>query len=182
MSRIGKQNIIVPAGVTVSINALNVVIVKGPKGELTKKLNPIVKLKVENDIVTVDVADKEEKFSRSIWGTCAAHIKNMIEGVTKGFKKELEINGVGYKVALQGADLRLEVGYSHPVVFKMPTGIKAEVEKNVIRLSGFDKELLGDISAKLRKIRPPEPYKGKGIKYMTETIRRKAGKTAAKGA
>lgn len=182
MSRIGKQNIVIPAGVTVSINALNVVVVKGPKGELTKKLNDIVKVKVENDTVTVDVEDKQEKFSRSIWGTCASHIQNMIEGVTKGFKKELEINGVGYKVALQGTDLRLEVGYSHPVIFKLPAGIKAEVEKNVIRLSGFDKELLGDISAKLRKIRPPEPYKGKGIKYMTETIRRKAGKTAAKGA
>lgn len=182
MSRIGKQIITIPAGVTISVSPENVVSVKGPKGELTKKLNSVAKLKLENDTVSVDVVEKEVKFSRSIWGTVAAHLKNMIKGVTQGFKKELEINGVGYKVALQGADLRLEVGYSHPVIFKFPAGVKGEVEKNIIRLSGFDKELLGDVAAKLRKVRPPEPYKGKGIKYLTETVRRKAGKTAAKGA
>ncbi|MEK7643872.1 MAG: 50S ribosomal protein L6 [Patescibacteria group bacterium] len=182
MSRIGKQIIAIPAGVTVSVSSENIVSVKGPKGELTKKLNRVAKVKVENDTVAVDVVEKEVKYSRSIWGTAVAHIKNMIVGVTQGFKKELEINGVGYKVAMAGSDLRLEVGYSHPVIFKLPPGVKGEVEKNVIRLAGFDKELLGDTAAKLRKVRPPEPYKGKGIKYLAEIVRRKAGKTAAKGA
>lgn len=181
MSRIGKQNIIVPAGVSVVLNGESI-IVKGPKGELTRKLNPLVKLKAENNVITADVENKDDKFFRSMWGTWAAHVKNMVAGVTEGFKKEMEINGVGYKVALQDADLRLEVGYSHPVIFKVPKGIKAEVEKNIIRLSGIDKELLGNTAAGLRQVRCPEPYKGKGIKYADEVIRRKAGKTAAKGA
>ena len=159
-----------------------VLAVKGPKGELTRALNQEVVVVVEENVVRLSVKNPEEKFARSLWGTWGAHIRNMIVGVTQGFKKELEINGVGYRVAMQGADLKLEVGFSHPVIFKIPPGIQSEVEKNIIRLSGIDKELLGNVAAELRSIRKPEPYKGKGIKYVTEIIRRKAGKTATKAA
>ncbi len=179
MSRIGKQIIEIPNDVTVEV-ADFIVKVKGPKGQLERKINNKVTVAVEDGKVTVDVAKKEDKKERSLWGTFASHIKNMIAGVTEGFKKELEINGVGYRVSMQGADLKVEAGYSHPVIFKMPENVKAETEKNIIRLTSIDKELLGDTAAKIRAIRKPEPYKGKGIKYMEEHIRRKAGKTAAK--
>lgn len=181
MSRIGKQVIAIPAGVTVTADN-GFLTVKGPKGELKRPLNTVVTITVADGTVTASVKNPEEKTERSLWGTWGAHIKNMILGVTQGFKKELEINGVGYRVAMQGKDLKLEVGYSHPVIFPMPAGITASVEKNAITLVGFDKEVLGNTAAKLRAVRKPEPYKGKGIKYMTETIRRKAGKTASKGA
>ncbi len=181
MSRIGKQIITIPAGVTVT-TAPGVFTVKGPKGELTRALHKAVKIVIENETVQLNVNNPEEKNERSLWGTTGAHLRNMIKGVTEGFKKELEINGVGYRVAMQGKDLKLEVGYSHSVIFAIPAGIQAEVEKNVIRLSGFDKDLLGNTAAELRAVKKPEPYKGKWIKYTTETIRRKAGKTAAKGA
>ena len=158
------------------------VIVKGPKGELNRPLNRLVTILVENDTVTLTVPHPEEKRDRSLWGTWGSHISNMIIGVTEGFKKQLEINGVGYRVAMQGKDLKLEVGFSHPVIFSIPLAIQASVEKNVITLVSFDKELLGTTAAELRAIRKPEPYKGKGIKYTTEIVRRKAGKTASKGA
>ena len=122
---------------------------------------------------------KDEKKERSLWGTYGAHVKNMIIGVTQGFQKQLEINGVGYRVAMQGKDLKLEVGFSHPVIFPMPAGITAKVEKNIITIEGADKELVGKTTAEIREIKKPEPYKGKGIKYVEEIIRRKAGKTAA---
>lgn len=181
MSRIGKQIITIPAGVTVSTND-GFLKVTGPKGTLERPLNPIVTVTLADNTITFAVANPDEKSERSLWGTWGAHVNNMITGVTQGFKKELEINGVGYRAAMQGKDLKLEVGYSHPVIFEIPTGIQASVEKNLITLVGFDKELLGMIAAKLRAVRKPEPYKGKGIKYATETIRRKAGKTASKGA
>ena len=181
MSRIGKQVITIPNGVTVTA-ANGMLKVTGPKGTLERKLNSVVTVIIQDNTVTFSVANPDEKSERALWGTWGAHVHNMIEGVTAGFKKELEINGVGYRVAMQGKDLKLEVGYSHPVIFAIPAGIQAAVEKNLITLTGFDKELLGTIAAKLRAVRKPEPYKGKGIKYVTETIRRKAGKTASKGA
>lgn len=181
MSRIGKQIITIPAGVTVTATD-GVFKVSGPKGTLERPLNPVVTVTVQDNTIAFTVANPDEKSERSLWGTWGAHANNMIAGVTKGFSKQLEINGVGYRVAMQGKDLKLEVGYSHPVIFEIPAGLQATVEKNLITLTGFDKELLGMIAAKLRAVRKPEPYKGKGIKYLTETIRRKAGKTASKGA
>ena len=179
MSRIGKQQIKVPAGVTVELKN-DSIRMKGPKGEWERALDSRVEVKLVDGILTVDVKNKEDKKERSLWGTFAAHLKNMVVGVNEGFKKQLEINGVGYKVAMQGKDLKLEVGYSHPVIFQIPEGIKASVEKNLITLVGANKELLGKIAAELREVKKPEPYKGKGIKYLEEVIRRKAGK-AVKG-
>lgn len=181
MSRIGKQIISIPQGVTVE-NKDGIFKVKGPKGELSRLLNKLVTVKIENSEITVDVKNKEDKKERSLWGTFASHIKNMIKGVTVGFQKQLEINGVGYKVAMQGTDLRFEVGFSHPVIYKIKKEVKATVEKNLITLISADKELLGQTAAEIRLIKKPEPYKGKGIKYVEEVIRRKAGKTATKGA
>ena len=180
MSRIGKQIITIPSGVTVTVNN-GVVTVKGPKGEVTRNFPAMVTVTVADNTVTAAVQNPDEKSERSLWGTTGAHLKNMVKGVTEGCTKDLEINGVGYRVAMQGKDLKLEVGFSHPVIFPIPAGIVASVEKNQIRLTGFDREQLGNVAAKLRAVKKPEPYKGKGIKYATETIRRKAGKTAAKG-
>ncbi|PIZ95152.1 MAG: 50S ribosomal protein L6 [Candidatus Magasanikbacteria bacterium CG_4_10_14_0_2_um_filter_37_12] len=177
MSRVGKQTIEIPSGVTVELKN-NMVVVKGPKGQLERVINSFVEIKIVDNQVTVDVKNKEDKKERSLWGTYAAHIKNMVMGVTEGFKKQLEINGVGYKVVMQGNDLKIDIGFSHPVLFKIPNELKASVEKNVITIEGPDKEMVGQISAEIRAIRKPEPYKGKGIKYMDEQIRRKAGKTA----
>lgn len=180
MSRIGKQIITIPSGVTVTVNNGSVA-VKGPKGEVARAFPAAVTVTVADNTITTSVQNPDEKSERSLWGTFGAHLKNMVKGVTEGFTKDLEINGVGYRVALQGKDLKLEVGYSHPVIFPIPEGITASVEKNQIRLSGFDREAVGNLAAKLRAVKKPEPYKGKGIKYATETIRRKAGKTASKG-
>ncbi|HBB38368.1 MAG: 50S ribosomal protein L6 [Candidatus Magasanikbacteria bacterium GW2011_GWD2_43_18] len=177
MSRIGKKTIEIPQGVTVTI-ANDVVKVQGPKGTLERRIHPLVSVSVTDNVVAVDVVQKEEKKERSLWGTFGAHIRNMIEGVTTGFKKELEVNGVGYKVAMQGTDLKLDLGFSHPVIYKIPATVQASVEKNVMTLVSADKELLGATAAEIRSIRKPEPYKGKGIKYMEEQIRRKAGKAA----
>lgn len=177
MSRIGKQIITIPTAVTVDLKS-DLITVKGPKGELKRAIPPVVHVKHEDGAVTVDVTNKEEKKERSLWGTFSAHIQNMVNGVTAGFKKQLEVNGVGYKVAMQGKDLKLDVGFSHPVIFKIPEGIIVSVEKNVITLESFDIELLGKTAAEIRQVRKPEPYKGKGIKYMDEVIRRKAGKTS----
>ncbi|MEK7623253.1 MAG: 50S ribosomal protein L6 [Patescibacteria group bacterium] len=181
MSRIGKQSILIPSGVTVAIKD-GAVSVTGPKGILSRPVDPRVSVLVADNTVTVDVAKKEDKKERSLWGTYGAHIKNMVAGVTVGFKKQLEINGVGYKVALQGKDLKFEVGFSHSVIFSMPEGVQAKVEKNVITLESSDIELLGHTAASIRNIKKPEPYKGKGIKYTDEVIRRKAGKAATKSA
>ncbi|PIR78481.1 MAG: 50S ribosomal protein L6 [Candidatus Magasanikbacteria bacterium CG10_big_fil_rev_8_21_14_0_10_36_16] len=180
MSRIGKQVISIPAGVTVNVNDARVE-VKGPKGTLVRQLNEKVKVTMADGALTVDVQNKEDKAERSLWGTFGAHLKNMIEGVTTGFKKELELNGVGFKVAMKGKDLQLEVGFSHPVIYKMPDSVVAKVDKNVITLESYDKEMLGSTASEIRAIKKPEPYKGKGIKYIDEIIRRKAGKTATKG-
>jgi len=181
MSRIGKQLITIPAGVTIEVKD-GIAHVKGPKGQLERRLASGISIKLENNTVQVDVVDKESKATRSLWGTFGAHMKNMVKGVTEGFKRDLEINGVGYRVAMQGKDLKFEIGFSHPVVFNMPQGVEAKVDKNLITLTGADKELLGATAAEIRGLKKPEPYKGKGIKYIDEVIRRKAGKTAAKAA
>lgn len=177
MSRIGKQSILIPEQVAVS-HAAGMLEVRGPKGTLSRPIPNTVAVTIAEGAVRVDVAHKDDKKERSLWGTTAAHIKNMIEGVTAGFQKKLEVNGVGYKVALQGAQLKLDVGFSHPVMFDLPKEVKASVEKNMITLESADKELLGQTAAEIRSIQKPEPYKGKGIKYADEHIRRKAGKTA----
>lgn len=177
MSRIGKQIIEIPTGVDCTITA-DAIRVKGPKGELTTAMHPHVTVTRGTDGVQVTVKDPEKKTDRALWGLYASLLKNMVVGVTAGFEKKLELNGVGYRVALQGKGLKLDLGYSHPIVFDLPAGVSAVVEKNVITLSGADKKLVGQVAADIRKLRKPEPYKGKGIKYSDEIIRRKAGKTA----
>ncbi len=181
MSRVGKKTIEIPQGVTVEIKD-GAVVVNGPKGKLTRVLSSKVQVNIADSAITLSVKNENNKEERSLWGTFSSHIQNMITGVTVGFKKQLEVNGVGYRVAMQGTDLKIEVGYSHPVVYKIPEGLVASVEKNLITLESSDKELLGNAAAEVRKIRKPEPYKGKGIKYIDEVIRRKEGKTAAKAA
>lgn len=179
MSRVGKIIRKIPSGVTLEIKG-DEVVAQGPQGKLSLKIHPLVNISISGDEVKVEVKNENKKEERSLWGTFSSLLGGMIKGVSEGFSKQLEINGVGYKVSLKGADLNLEVGYSHPVDFKCPEGIKFAVEKNVITVSGIDKQQVGEVAAQIRKVRPPEPYKGKGIKYVDEVIRRKAGKTAAK--
>jgi len=179
MSRIGKKPINLPAGVTATVKD-GVIVIKGPKGELKQAIHPIVTAKVEGDQIVLDIANKENQKENALWGLFGALIKNMIEGVVNGYKKQLELNGVGYKVSMKGKNLLLALGFSHEVNFEIPAGIEATVEKNIITISGIDKQLVGEIAAKLRELKKPEPYKGKGLKYVEEVIRRKAGKTAAK--
>ncbi|MFA5211379.1 MAG: 50S ribosomal protein L6 [Patescibacteria group bacterium] len=180
MSRIGKKTIEIPQGVNVEIKD-KTIFVQGSKGKLERKINDLITINKNDNFLSVSVKNEEDKKERSLWGTYASHIQNMIDGVTKGFTKVLEINGVGYKVAMQGKDLKLELGFSHPVIFKIPEVVEVKVEKNQITLFSADKELLGITAAEIRALRKPEPYKGKGIKYLDEIIRKKAGKTASKG-
>jgi large subunit ribosomal protein L6 len=180
MSRLGKLPIKIPNGVTVTISA-TVISFKGPKGELILKRNPLIDLKIENDEVIVFPYDKEAKNASAMWGLVWSLTRNCVIGVSEGFLKKLEINGVGYKAAVAGNQLNLSLGFSHPIEFKLPAGISATVEANTISIIGVDKALVGETAAQIRKIRKPEPYKGKGVKYSDEVIRRKAGKSAAKG-
>lgn len=180
MSRIGKMPITVPASVTVTIED-NHVTVKGPKGELTRQINKNMKLTMDNGVITVERPD-DEKESRSLHGLSRTLINNMIIGVTQGFSKTLEINGVGYRAAKQGQNINFTLGFSHPVVKEPPAGISFEVPApNKIVVSGADKEVVGAVAADIRTLRPPEPYKGKGIRYEGEHVRRKIGKAGAKG-
>lgn len=181
MSRIGKQSITVPSGVEVAVRERDVS-VKGPKGALTQSLHEHVSVSVDNGAIQITVADVDNKSDRALWGLFQRLVSNMVTGVTKGFEKKLELNGVGYKVAVSGTALNLSLGFSHPVVFQLPDGVSASVEKNVITLLGIDKQLVGETAARIRSLRKPEPYKGKGIKYIDEVIRRKAGKAAKAGA
>lgn len=182
MSRIGQKNIFLPHGVETRQEG-SFLFVCGSKGELHLQIHPSVfveKKMIENkDFLEISVSQPEKKEERSLWGTTRALIQNMVTGVTEGFKKSLEIIGVGYRVNLKGKELIFEVGYSHPVSFLLPEGIQATVENNIVTLTGIDRQLVGEIAARIRKIRKPEPYKGKGIKYLDEVIRRKAGKTSA---
>ncbi len=181
MSRIGKQFITIPNGVEVKL-ADGIITVKGPKGQLTSELNPKVNVTQQDNELKVSVKKADDKSQRSLWGLYQRLITNMITGVTQGFSKKLEINGVGYRVALQGKNLVFQLGYSHPIDFNIPEGIEISVEKNIITVAGADKQLVGQTAANIRFLRKPEPYKGKGIKYVDEVIRRKAGKAAAKAA
>ncbi len=180
MSRIGKKPIVIPAGVQVNVEG-STVKVKGPKGELTNTFNPEISIAVEgNEIIVTRPSDVKEH--RSLHGLTRTLVANMVTGVTEGFKKELQVNGVGYRAAKQGKDLVLNLGYSHNVVMPEIDGITVEVPSpNSIIISGPDKQKVGQFAAEVRMKRPPEPYKGKGIKYIDEHIRRKEGK-AGKGA
>ncbi len=177
MSRIGKKPIEIPKDVEVKVEN-NTVIVKGPKGELQKEVHFEIKIEIKDDKIFVS-PEKETKRSKAFWGLFRTLIFNMIKGVTDGYEKKLEIHGVGYKANLEEEDLILSVGFSNPVKLDKVEGIEFSVEKSIITVSGIDKELVGQIAAKIRKVRPPEPYKGKGIRYLGEEIRRKAGKKVA---
>ena len=180
MSRIGKMPITVPAGVTVTIEN-NLVTVKGPKGELSRQINKNMKLTMDNGVITVE-RPNDEKENRAQHGLSRTLINNMIIGVTTGFKKTLEIQGVGYRCALQGKNINFTLGFSHPVVKEPPAGITFEVPApNKIIVCGASKEQVGAVAAEIRTLRPPEPYKGKGIRYEGEFVRRKVGKAGAKG-
>ena len=179
MSRIGKLPVAIPAGVEVKLEEGNVITVKGPKGTLTRKLVDDLDIKVEGSEVIVTRPSDLKRY-KSLHGSTRTLIFNMVEGVTNGYTKELEINGVGYRAAKAGKKLTLTLGYSHPVEMEDPEGIETKVDGNKITVSGIDKEKVGQFAAEIRTKRPPEPYKGKGIKYTTETIRRKVGKTGKK--
>lgn len=180
MSRIGKMPITIPAGVKVDVTADNVITVKGAKETLTRTLHPEMKVEIEGDTITI-VRPSDNKMHRSLHGLTRTLVNNMVIGVTDGFVKNLEINGVGYRAAMSGKTLNLTLGYSHPVNFEAEAGITIEVPApNQIVVKGADKERVGAVAAKIRSFRAPEPYKGKGIKYADEYIRRKEGKTGAK--
>ena len=179
MSRIGRMPIAIPAGVTVDVAENNKVTVKGPKGTLERVLPSEMEIKVEGAEITV-TRPNDLKRMKSLHGLTRTLINNMVVGVTNGFEKKLEVNGVGYRAAKQGKSLNLSLGYSHPVIMDDPDGIESVVEGNIITIKGIDKEKVGQFAAEIRDKRRPEPYKGKGIKYVDETIRRKVGKTGKK--
>ena len=176
MSRIGLMPVVVPDGVDINIKG-SYVHVKGPKGELEHTFPADMKIKLDNGELTVE-RPSDEPTHRALHGMTRALINNMVVGVSSGFSKVLEVNGVGYRASLEGSNLVLNVGFSHPVVVEPPEGIEFEVDERTrqITVKGYDKQLVGHITADIRKVRPPEPYKGKGIKYLDERIRRKAGK------
>lgn len=177
MSRLGKKNIAIPAGTTVSV-ADGVVRVKGKNGELTRAIRPIVAVTVEGSEVAVTPV-AETRLAKALWGTYSAHVRNMIKGVNEPFVKKLILEGVGYKVALSGKKLVLNLGFSHQVDLAIPEGLTVTLEKNDITVAGIDKELVGQFAAELRSLKKPEPYKGKGMRYAGEVLRRKQGKKAA---
>ncbi|MFA6537053.1 MAG: 50S ribosomal protein L6 [Patescibacteria group bacterium] len=181
MSRIGKMPIKILAGVEAKMQD-NVLIIKGQKGEIKCQLHPDVQLDIDVGVAEIRVTVKEpdNKKDRALWGLFRSIVANMVTGVTTGFEKKLEINGIGYKAVISGQKLTLNVGYSHPVEFILPTGITGKVDANVITLNGIDKQLLGEVAANIRKVRKPEPYLGKGIKYLDEVLRHKVGKSGAK--
>jgi large subunit ribosomal protein L6 len=179
MSRIGKRPISIPGKVTVTIDGQSVV-VKGPKGELSRVLPSEVLVVQEGDTIQVTRRD-DSRAARQRHGLCRTLVANMVEGVSQGFQKRLEIQGVGYRAQVQGKNLTLNMGYSHPVQIEPPDGIQFAVENNVnLTVSGIDKEVVGNTAARIRAVRPPEPYKGKGIRYAGEMVRRKAGKAGKK--
>lgn len=184
MSRIGKAPIEIPGGVEISVDKSNIVKVKGPKGELVQQINSDLTVAIEDNTLMVS-RPTEQKRHKSMHGLYRSLIHNMVEGVTKGFTKELELVGVGYRAGNTGQLLELSVGYSHPIFFAIPDEVKVETKmekgKNpIVTLQSIDKQLLGQVAAKIRAFRKPEPYKGKGIKFVGEVLRRKAGKTSGK--
>ena len=179
MSRIGKKPVIIPANVTVDIAEGNAVTVKGPKGTLSYTFHPDMILMLEGNVLTVERPD-EEHLHKSLHGLTRTLLSNMVEGVEKGYTKELEVNGVGYRAEKKGNQLVMRLGFSHEVIVDEIPGINIEVNGNKITIRGTDKQVVGQFAAEVRGKRPPEPYKGKGIKYSTEVIRRKVGKTGGK--
>ncbi len=180
MSRIGKKPIGIPAGVDITIEG-GKVIIKGPKGELTRDFGAGVVINKEGNEVIVSARDGS-KAARALWGTVRMHIANMITGLTEGAEAKLQIEGIGYRAAVEGGNLVLNVGFTHPVVINAVSGATYKVEKNIVSIAGYDKELVTKIAAQIRRVRPPEPYKGKGIRYVGEKVRKKVGKKAAAGA
>jgi len=174
MSRIGKQEIQIPAGVKVTKNG-NVLTVTGPKGTVTKNFRDDITISITEKVVSLNIK-RNDKFSKSLWGTYAAHIKNMIAGVQVPYQKKLILEGVGYKSEVKGKEFNFALGFSHPVTVKIPDTITATADKNNITISGIDKELVGSFTAAIRALKKPEPYKGKGMRYEKEVIRRKQGK------
>ncbi len=177
MSKIGKRPILIPKGVEINLKD-DEIEVKGEKGVLKKKINSSISVKIKDDYLKLEPRQKL-KGSKAIWGTERALIANMIKGVSEGFEKELEIEGTGYDAKLEGKTLKLSLGFSHQVNFEVPEDVSIEVKGNRIKISGIDKQKVGEIAAQIRRFKPPEPYKGKGIRYVGEIIRRKAGKKAA---
>ena len=180
MSRIGRKPLPLPKGVTLTQKP-GLFVVKGPKGELSKAMPDGVTVKTEADKILVTRAD-DSRENRAKHGLVRAHLANMVKGVTDGWTRELEINGVGYRAEVAGDKLTMALGYSHPVVFNLPKVVQAKVDKNKVILTSADRDVLGQTAAKVRELRPPEPYKGKGVKYAEEVIKRKVGKAAARGA
>jgi large subunit ribosomal protein L6 len=177
MSRIGRKVLPLPKGVTLSQKPGSFS-VKGPKGELSKPLPAGISIKTEADKLQVVRAD-DSRENRAKHGLMRAHLANMVKGVTEGWNRELEINGVGYRAEVAGDTINMALGYSHPIAFKLPKGVTAKVDKNRVTLSSADRDLVGQTAAKVRELRPPEPYKGKGVKYVEEVIKRKVGKAGA---
>lgn len=178
MSRIGNKAIVVPAGVTVDIREGNLVTVKGPKGQLEKQLNPDLNIQLDGNLLTIS-RPNNNMFTKKIHGTTRALLFNMVTGVSEGYSKKLEIRGVGYRAQLQGNTLVLQLGFSHNIEMPIPEGLSLDVPKNTeITVNGIDKQAVGQFAAEIRKHRKPEPYKGKGIRYVDEYVPRKAGKTA----
>lgn len=175
MSRIGKKPVVLPEGVTFSYTDKNLS-VKGPKGELFVPAHKQVSLTQEGAEVTVSVKKPEDKKQRALWGLYRALLQNLVDGVTKGFSKQLEVIGVGFKVALNGQKITLNLGFSHPIEIDVPAGLAVTVDKNTITIAGADKQLVGQFAANIRELKKPEPYKGKGIRYSDEVVLRKAGK------
>lgn len=180
MSRIGRQPIPVPPNVTITIEETNRVAVKGPRGELTRPFPPAIRFNREDGVITV-TRPSDEGEHRALHGLSRTLLANMVTGVTSGFTKVLEVQGVGYRAQMQGSSLQLSLGFSHPVIVNPPEGIKFSVEGPRITVEGIDKEQVGQVAANIRKLRPPEPYKGKGIRYLGERVRRKAGKSGKVG-
>ncbi len=179
MSRLGKLPIKLLNGAQVKIEN-DFIVVKGVKGELKQKLHDLVKVDISDKEIKVSIKSNQDKKSKELWGLYRSLINNMVTGVTEGFEKKLEINGVGYKAMVSGNKLILNVGFSHPVEYALPKDIDAQVADNIITIRGMDKQLVGEVAAQVRRTRKPEPYKGKGIKYVDEVIKRKVGKAAVK--
>jgi large subunit ribosomal protein L6 len=175
MSRVGKQPIAIPSGVTITVDDQKVS-VNGPKGSLEQFAMPGLKVSQSDNNLVVERAN-EERQTRAKHGLMRSLINNMVTGVSQGFEKKLEINGVGYRVAQQGSDLKFNLGFSHDVIYKVPAGVQTAIEQNVITISGISKQLVGQVAAEIRALKKPEPYKGKGIKYVDERIIRKSGKS-----
>jgi large subunit ribosomal protein L6 len=178
MSRVGKQPIGIPDKAKVTYKN-RVITVEGEKGKLTRTVHPAIDLDIKDNVIAVTM-EKENRNNRALQGLTRSLVNNMVIGVSKGFERKLEINGIGYRAEAKGKSVVFNIGYSQPVNFELPNGISAAVDKSIITLTGIDKELVGRTAASIRKLRPPEPYKGKGIKYVEERIQRKAGKTGTK--